>query len=130
MMDMTTNQLQYAVVKVISSEKFNKIQFVGTRSLDESIKIWSDLSQLIDNSHKNLLIEDEMTGKMSANETSCVIESISDYKTYKSKKIAIVLKEESSYNSRLFDIIARNCGVCIKHFKLEEEAIGWLTVVD
>jgi len=124
---MMTNQLQCTEVKVISSEQFDRIQFVGKRSLDESIKIWSDLSQLVNSSHKNLLIEDSMTGIMNANEVGYLIEFIRNSNLYKNKKIAIVLKEGSAYNFRLFEIIAKHCGICIKHFKFEKEASKWLT---
>lgn len=67
-----------------------------------------------------------MTGVMRVNQVSYLIGFLSDNKSYKRKKIAIVLKEGSSYNSRFYDIVAKNCGICIKHFKLERDAIEWL----
>ncbi len=121
------SSIQNAQVKISLSEYFDRVQFVGTRTLEESIKIWTDLTQLVNSSHKKILIEDKMSGVMSTNEVTELIEYISDYKTYKQKSIAIVLKEVSSYNSRFFDVVAERCGVCIKHFKFEKDAIEWLT---
>lgn len=126
---MIINQPQCAEVKVLLSEKFDRIQFIGKRTLDISIKVWTDLSQLINNAHKNLLIMDEMTGVMNANEISRLIESIRENSSYKQKRIAIVLEESISYNSRFFDIVAKNIGIRIKHFNNEKDATDWLTQI-
>jgi len=123
---MIINQPQCAEVKVLLSEKFDRIQFTGKRTLETSIKVWADLSPLINNTHKNLLIVDEMTGVMNANEISRLIESIIDNSLYKQKRIAIVLNKSISYNFRFFDIVAKNIGIRLKHFNDEKDAADWL----
>lgn len=91
------NNLPCAEIKLIDSEQFSRFQLLGCRNLKSSINIWAVISTLIGNIKGNLLIDDNMSGSLSTYEISELLESISEQRIYKQKKIAILLQESSSY---------------------------------
>lgn len=105
---------------------FSKIQFNGRRDINTVIDNWLRIRNDADNEYKNILIIDDMAGKIGSEGICLLTEMLSEYNFYRQKRIAIVLKEENSYSTRFFDLFAKSWGLNTKHFTCETEAFEWL----
>lgn len=103
-----------------------KIQFNGRRDINNVIDNWLRVRSVDDKEYENILIIDNMAGKIGPEGICLLAEILSEYDFYRRKRIAIVLKEENSYSTRFFEIIAKNWGIKTKHFNTEKEAVKWL----
>jgi hypothetical protein len=114
----------FAVEKL--EDRIAKIEFIGNRDINEYLDGWLGLRKVVNKPYSKILIVDKMPGEISSEGICLLIEMLSEYKFYEKQKIAVVLAQSNAYNTRFFDVVAKNWGLNIKHFADEEEAANWL----
>jgi hypothetical protein len=102
-----------------------EIEFSGDRNINKYIGSWLEIKNA-GNASQKVFVIDNMKGELSSEGVCLLIEMLSEYSFYRKKKIAVVLAEENAYSTRFFDVIAKNWGLNIQHFKNETEALDWL----
>jgi hypothetical protein len=107
----------------ITEDELQRIELTGSRSVNGWLNSWLGIKNL---KKGKLLVVDNMTGEMSLEGICMLIEMLSEYCFYKENKIAVVLNDNNSYNSRFFDLFAKYWGISAKHFVDENEAVEWL----
>jgi hypothetical protein len=110
----------------IRKDDLLKIQFNGNRDLNALIYKWLGIKSDVNSKYGKILIIDNMEGNLSSEGICILFELLSEYDFYRQKRIAIVLKDENSYSTRFFEIIAQSWGINTKHINNENEAVNWL----
>lgn len=105
---------------------FTNIKLSGKRDINSFIDDWLSIRNNLSGSTKNILINDTMAGEISQEGICLLLEVLSEYNFYNNKKIAIILNDTNSYNTRFFDVFAKHWGMNIKHFINEKEAVCYL----
>lgn len=103
-----------------------KTTFIGKRVEYLYFDFWMEVKDLVNSNNKHVLIHDLMTGKISIEGITTLLEMLSCLSVFSNLKIAIILSSKDSYSEKFFDTFAKNWGLNIRHFNNEEDGLAWL----
>ena len=107
-------------------EDYKKLQLNGKRTAEELTKTWNQIHELNETGTNKILIKDNMQGYLSVFELWELTEKTVGNKFIKQPNIAVILEEQTSYNQKVFERIAKDFEINLKHFTKEQKAKEWL----
>jgi hypothetical protein len=113
-------------INITESSNLLMIKFNGTRTLIKMQDYWQAIKGIRIDSQANILIDDSMSGKITLNDISGLMSDLLLFRSCFSGKIAIVLRQNDSYDFNFFDKVISKYKINIKHCRNEKEAAEWL----